>query len=75
MADIGFTRSRSNGLGKGGGRSLRMMSVWAKHDPQERHWHLGPIGVHPALQGRGVGKVLVGSFLKTVDEQRRPAQS
>ena len=60
-------------VGVGLPRSLRMMSVWAKHDPQERHWHLGPIGVHPELQGRGVGKALLGSFLKTVDEQRSPA--
>lgn len=53
-------------------RSLKMVSVWAKHDPQERHWHLGPIGVHPELQGRGVGKALLASFLKTVDEQSSP---
>ena len=60
-------------VGWGLPRSLRLMSVWAKHDPQQRHWHLGPIGVHPELQGRGVGKALLGSFLKTVDEQRCPA--
>jgi ribosomal protein S18 acetylase RimI-like enzyme len=60
-------------VGVGLPKSLRMMSVWAKHDPQERHWHLGPIGVHPELQGRGVGKLLLGSFLKTVDVQRLPA--
>ena len=60
-------------VGSGLPRSLRLMSVWAKHDPQERHWHLGPIGVHPELQGRGVGKLLLGSFLTTVDEQRLPA--
>ena len=60
-------------VGWGLPRSLRMMSVWAKHDPQEHHWHLGPIGVHPGRQGRGVGKLLLGAFLKTVDEQRLPA--
>ena len=60
-------------VGWGLPKSLRMMSVWAKHDPQERHWHLGPIGVHPERQGRGVGKVLLGSFLKSVDEQRLPS--
>jgi len=54
-------------------RSLKMMSVWAKHDPRERHWHLGPIGVHPELQGRGVGKALLSSFLGAIDEQRIPA--
>jgi GNAT superfamily N-acetyltransferase len=54
-------------------RSLKQMSVWAKHDPRERHWHLGPIGVHPEMQGRGVGKALLSAFLRTVDEQRSPA--
>jgi ribosomal protein S18 acetylase RimI-like enzyme len=54
-------------------RSLKQVNVWAKHDPRERHWHLGPIGVHPELQGRGVGKALLSAFLQTVDEQRSPA--
>jgi len=60
-------------VGWGLPRSLKMMNVWAQHDPQERHWHVGPIGVHPELQGRGVGQALLGAFLKTVDEQRLPA--
>ena len=60
-------------VGWGLPRSLQMMNVWAQHDPQERHWHVGPIGVHPELQGRGVGQALLGAFLKTVDEQRLPA--
>jgi ribosomal protein S18 acetylase RimI-like enzyme len=50
-------------------RAFKMMSTWAKHDPRQRHWHLGPIGVHPDLQGRGVGKAILGTFLKMVDEQ------
>src|SRR5262245_36036577 len=50
-------------------RSLQMMNVWAKHDPRERHWHLGPIGVHPERQGRGVGKALFSSALTTIDVQ------
>src|SRR5262244_3930915 len=48
-------------------RSLKLMSVWAKHDPQEPHWHLGPIGVDPDFQGRGIGKALLTSFIQTVD--------
>jgi len=54
-------------------RALKLLSVWAKHDPRERHWHLGPIAVHPELQGRGVGKGLLGAFLEMVDEQDLPA--
>jgi predicted N-acetyltransferase YhbS len=54
-------------------KSLRQIDVWAKHDPRERHWHLGPIGVHPDLHGQGVGSALLSAFLKTVDQQRSPA--
>ena len=54
-------------------RLLKLLSAWAQQDPQERHWHVGPIGVHPELQGRGIGKALLASFLETVDEQRSPA--
>jgi GNAT superfamily N-acetyltransferase len=45
---------------------------WANHDPRERHWHLGPIGVHPEHQGQGIGKAMLGPFLKMVDAQRSP---
>src|SRR5262249_406656 len=60
-------------LGRATLRQLKLSGVWAKHDPRERHWHLGPIGVHPECQGRGVGTGLLGSFLAMVDEQRSPA--
>jgi len=60
-------------MGWGLPKSLKMMSEWARQDPQEGHWHLDPIGVHPELQGRGIGKTLIGSFLNTVDEQGLPA--
>jgi ribosomal protein S18 acetylase RimI-like enzyme len=53
-------------------RALKMTSVWANHDPRERHWHLGPIGVHPEHQGQGIGKAMLGPFLKMVDAQRSP---
>jgi ribosomal protein S18 acetylase RimI-like enzyme len=48
-------------------RALQLTSVWAKHDPKEPHWHIGPIGVAPAFQGQGVGKALLGSFLEMAD--------
>ena len=40
---------------------------WAKHDPIEQHWHLGPIGVLPTHQGLGVGSILMDRFCKEVD--------
>lgn len=44
-------------------RALKVASVWTRHYPEEPHWHIGPIGVAPPLQGKGVGKALLGSFL------------
>jgi len=40
---------------------------WAKHDPVEQHWHLGPIGVLPTHQGLGIGSILMDRFCKEVD--------
>lgn len=40
------------------------------HDPKESHWHIGPIGVAPALQGQGVGKAILGSFLEMAGKDR-----
>ena len=54
-------------------RGFRIMSAWGKRDPRERHWHIGPVGVHPDVQGRGIGTSLMASFLELVDEQRSPA--
>jgi ribosomal protein S18 acetylase RimI-like enzyme len=48
-------------------RAMKLAGVWTKHDPNEPHWHIGPIGVVPEVQGQGVGKALLGSFLETVD--------
>ncbi len=56
-------------MGSGLPRAFKLMGVWARRDPRERHWHLGPIGVHPELQGQGIGKAMLGSFLGLVDEQ------
>jgi ribosomal protein S18 acetylase RimI-like enzyme len=50
-------------------RQLKLLSLWGKRDPRRHHWHLGPIGVLPERQGRGIGKALLTSFLEQVDEQ------
>jgi ribosomal protein S18 acetylase RimI-like enzyme len=54
-------------------RAFTMMNKREAHDPHEPHWHIGPIGVRPELQGKGVGKSLLKTFLSTVDEQEWPA--
>jgi ribosomal protein S18 acetylase RimI-like enzyme len=42
-------------------------SEWARHDPLNQHWHLGPIGVLPSHQGSGVGSLLMARFCNEVD--------
>ena len=45
----------------------RWLSVWSKHDPSERHVHLGPIGVSPEAQRRGVGRQLMERYCAHLD--------
>ena len=45
------------------------MSAWEKHDPNERHWHLGPVAVEPALQGMGVGSQMMERFCARMDDE------
>jgi len=46
---------------------------WARHDPSDQHWHLGPIGVLPAYQGAGIGSKLMQRFCREVDACRASA--
>ena len=59
--------------GSGAPKALRLTSVWAAHDPRRPHWHLGPVGVRPDRQGRGIGHAVLADFLDTVDDQGLPA--
>ncbi len=45
-------------------RVLRWTSRWAGHDPEQAHWHLGPVGVDRHLQGRGIGKGMLEEFCR-----------
>ena len=40
---------------------------WARHDPVEQHWHLGPIGVLPSHRKLGIGSRLMQRFCREVD--------
>lgn len=40
---------------------------WERHDPLDQHWHLGPVGVLPSHQGKGVGTILLSHFCCEVD--------
>jgi ribosomal protein S18 acetylase RimI-like enzyme len=54
-------------------REMRLRRVWAKYDPKEPHWHIGPIGIEPALQNKGIGSELMKCFLRLADESHQPA--
>jgi len=41
---------------------------WIRRDPEEQHWHLGPIGVLPSYRRLGVGSQLIERFCKEVDK-------
>jgi len=55
---------------KAAGSIVRWTEEWAKHDPHEPHWHLGPVAVDRAAQGQGVGGALLGAFTRRMDERR-----
>jgi ribosomal protein S18 acetylase RimI-like enzyme len=44
------------------------LSAWAKLDPGEPHLHLGPIGVEPEAQGRGIGRRMMDCYCRALDE-------
>ncbi len=46
---------------------------WARHDPLDQHWHLGPVGVLPSHQGKGIGTKLIIRFCQEVDACLSPA--
>jgi ribosomal protein S18 acetylase RimI-like enzyme len=55
------------------GRMMRWLGVWEKHDPEERHWHLGPLAVDAHLQGMGVGSRMMQVFCAQMDAAREDA--
>src|SRR5215210_5702343 len=55
------------------GRAMHWMGIWERHDPEERHWHLGPIAVDAHLQGMGVGSRLMQVFCAQMDAAREDA--
>jgi len=46
---------------------------WAQADPAEEHFHLGPVGVEPGFQGRGIGGDLMAAVCAWLDEGARRA--
>jgi len=48
-------------------RVASWLGAWSKRHPQEEHGHLGPIGVGPEQQGRGVGRRLMDVYCDALD--------
>ena len=40
-------------------RIARWLSAWARNDPADPHWHIGPFAVSPAYRRRGIGRRLM----------------
>ncbi len=61
-------------------QGLRVASRWRdvferlqRQHPQEPHAYLSVLGVEPALQDRGIGSAVLGSWLSRVDAEGLPA--
>ena len=48
-------------------RTMQWLGTWAQQDPDERHWHLGPVAVDAHLQGMGIGSKLLRVFSARMD--------
>jgi ribosomal protein S18 acetylase RimI-like enzyme len=48
-------------------RAARWFAAYERRDPRERHWHLGPVAVHPGQQGIGIGSLMLRGFCALVD--------
>ena len=54
-------------------RGMKVQATMTKHHPREHHWHVGPIGVLPELQGKGIGSLLLTRSCEIVDERKAAA--
>ncbi len=48
-------------------RFMKWISAWSKADPNEKHWHLGPVAVEPTMQGCGIGSILMKAFIEKMN--------
>jgi len=54
-------------------RTMSWVNLWRGQDPDEPHWHLGPVAVEPGLQGMGIGSRMMEEFALRMDRERAPA--
>jgi len=54
-------------------RVLRWVGEWARRDPSEPHWHLGPVAVDSHLHGQGIGGAMLAQFCGRMDNCAAPS--
>ena len=52
-------------------RASQFWATWATHDLAADHWHIGPVGVEPGLQGMGIGRAVMEALCDELDEDGR----
>lgn len=49
---------------------IQWFTKWCHLDPDEPHVHLGPIGVSPETQGKGIGTALMTRYIEHLERER-----
>lgn len=57
-------------LGEAVPRIMKWFAAWCRLDPHEPHVHLGPIGVAPEAQGKGIGSALMNRYMEYLHQER-----
>jgi GNAT superfamily N-acetyltransferase len=57
-------------LGEAIPQVIRWFTRWCHNDPDEPHVHLGPIGVAPKMQRRGVGTALMERYVEHLRQEK-----
>ena len=68
---IRLTPTLMRGIGLGASRrTVKWVTAWGDQHPVRPHVHLGPLGVDPALQRRGVGSLLMEAHVAALIAER-----
>jgi ribosomal protein S18 acetylase RimI-like enzyme len=51
-------------------RLVEWFQIWGRRDPDEPHFHLGPVAADAGKQGQGIGSAMMQAFCDRVDQDR-----
>lgn len=57
-------------LGQAVPKFIQWFARWCHLDPQEPHFHLGPIAVAPGKQRQGIGTALMNRYIEELEQER-----